>query len=796
MNQQRNTTIVGSIALIMATAPLAVVYKGLFEWLIPAMLVTAAITGAALGAKWLRGGPILQTLAMFAAGFLSFSWIFPSGNEIAGFIPTGSTLSHFAGLAGSAGKDIQQLTVPVDSTDGLVFIAVLGVACLALISTVLIEIARVPALAGIPILLLYVVAVTVLPTSVPWFLFIPGAMGYLWLLLSDNINRVRRYGRRFSADGQRMDHWDSSPLASAGKWLTTAMIAIALLLPAAMPGVTSGLIENWYHGGMHNVPGAGNTGSVNPVAELQGALTDSETVELGYVETNNADPGYMKMWSATNLDANGFTADVKPSDEAVPTAEMSGKVPKVSSEAERETWSAKFTTRELNDNALPLFNGATDVDVDGKWRYDPVAETVTSASSTTSDLSFNYQYTDYDFTPEMLREAPQVPQWDPVYKQNTEHPKSTVVSKLVSQLTSDKESQYDKVLAIHNHFSRDNGFSYDLASGDLDQESDNPIETFLTHTKKGYCQQYAASMAWMVREAGIPARVAIGLTAGTPSAEGSRLTNRNFHAWVEVYFNDYGWVTFDPTPSAGVRNADSPPWAPDPNESDQGSGDGEDSGASEPDDSGSPSQSHDPNKQNPNSVDSAGQNTLQVNESQPNWIYWIAGVAAAVAIALAPAAVRNLRSRRRTSMPRTQTVAAAHAAWIDVLETLTDLGLGYAEHESPRALATRIIDEYSLRDGAAKGLRQIAAAEERARYAPGKPSETSLKAAVYATRQGLYLASTKGKRLRAYVLPVSVLRSWSQQISRYKETMSSAIIAARMAVIRLGRKPRNTDGAA
>ena len=46
--------------------------------------------------------------------------------------------------------------------------------------------------------------------------------------------------------------------------------------------------------------------------------------------------------------------------------------------------------------------------------------------------------------------------------------------------------------------------------------------------KSGYCQQYAAAMAWMVREAGIPARVAFGFTSGS-GRDGNAyvITNRN-----------------------------------------------------------------------------------------------------------------------------------------------------------------------------------------------------------------------------------------------------------------------------
>ena len=73
---------------------------------------------------------------------------------------------------------------------------------------------------------------------------------------------------------------------------------------------------------------------------------------------------------------------------------------------------------------------------------------------------------------------------------------------------------------------------------------------FLQNTKKGFCQQFAASMAVMLRSIGIPARVAVGFTAGTfdDATDNLRVTTENAHAWVEVLFPGYGWLTFEPTP--------------------------------------------------------------------------------------------------------------------------------------------------------------------------------------------------------------------------------------------------------
>jgi transglutaminase-like putative cysteine protease len=91
-------------------------------------------------------------------------------------------------------------------------------------------------------------------------------------------------------------------------------------------------------------------------------------------------------------------------------------------------------------------------------------------------------------------------------------------------------------------------FKYAVDIRDLKCESLSTVECFATF-KRGFCQYYAATMAVILRDVGIPTRIAQGFLPGTkdPSGVTERIQNNNAHAWVEVYFTDYGWVPFDPT---------------------------------------------------------------------------------------------------------------------------------------------------------------------------------------------------------------------------------------------------------
>jgi hypothetical protein len=91
------------------------------------------------------------------------------------------------------------------------------------------------------------------------------------------------------------------------------------------------------------------------------------------------------------------------------------------------------------------------------------------------------------------------------------------------------------------------GYTYD----EYPPPTQYPLQSFLLLNHLGYCQQFAGSMALLLRMGGIPARVATGFTTGNyDSATKSWLvTDVDAHAWVEAWFPGYGWVTFDPTPA-------------------------------------------------------------------------------------------------------------------------------------------------------------------------------------------------------------------------------------------------------
>ncbi len=124
---------------------------------------------------------------------------------------------------------------------------------------------------------------------------------------------------------------------------------------------------------------------------------------------------------------------------------------------------------------------------------------------------------------------------------------------LASRLAASARTPYAFVQSVERFLSPRNGFRYDQNP----PATTYPLESFLFSTKRGYCQQFAGAMALLLRMGGVPARVATGFTPGTYDAASHQyvVSDRDAHAWVEVWFPYWGWVRFDPTPPTTPRSA-------------------------------------------------------------------------------------------------------------------------------------------------------------------------------------------------------------------------------------------------
>ena len=152
---------------------------------------------------------------------------------------------------------------------------------------------------------------------------------------------------------------------------------------------------------------------------------------------------------------------------------------------------------------------------------------------------------------ELRESGNEYPQWLSQYLQLPED-FSADIQQLALDLTAELDNPYDKAYAITKYL-REN-IEYSETFPAIPQWKD-PLESFLFTYKSGFCNYYASAEVLMLRSLGIPARFAVGYAQGEfNKAEGLyTVRQKDSHAWPEVYFNDYGWVEFEPTSAQPAR---------------------------------------------------------------------------------------------------------------------------------------------------------------------------------------------------------------------------------------------------
>lgn len=343
------------------------------------------------------------------------------------------------------------------------------------------------------------------------------------------------------------------------------------------------------------------------------------------------------------------------------------------------------------------------------------------------------------------------------------------IERAARSATRSATTRYDAAVALVRYF-RSGAFTYDTqapvaqGSGRTDQYA--MITAFL-QSRRGYCVHFAAAFATMARAVGIPTRIAVGY-AGSEGSGGSfrSVTNRNLHAWPEVYFEGLGWVGFEPTP--GGAGLDQTPvddlaseTSPTPGPSTSAGGAGGTTAAPSETPSESPG-----GAQERRGMDAAGGGSAGRSEAPegPGGADVALATLAVAALAGAPAALRWGRRRIRIARVR-RGRAPSRAAWREVVDSAVDLRLmpapGTLRSPTPRALAEALGVAVPSADA---DLRALAAAVTREVYAapsgdaPRSSDRAGLLRAMRTATAQMAKASARRRRALAALVPASLLR--------------------------------------
>ncbi|PTQ88459.1 transglutaminase TgpA family protein [Agitococcus lubricus] len=189
---------------------------------------------------------------------------------------------------------------------------------------------------------------------------------------------------------------------------------------------------------------------------------------------------------------------------------------------------------------------------DQKWLYSLIVPySSTSDVGLTKDFRLvhdrpifeRFQYQAIRLSPVML--DPQLPKW--LLAENLALPEegNPIAHAMATKWRQYYGSDEAYVNALLRWF-RTSNFFYTLEPPPLGA---NRIDDFLFRTKKGFCEHYSSAFTFLVRAAGIPARVVVGYQGGmlSPTGDSWQVRQLDAHAWAEVWLPQRGWVSLDPT---------------------------------------------------------------------------------------------------------------------------------------------------------------------------------------------------------------------------------------------------------
>jgi transglutaminase-like putative cysteine protease len=787
----RRRTAAAAVAVILASVSLYPVFSGLaWFWSGGGAVAVAALAGTATR---LRRLPVLTVLPLgLLALLLYLNLAFANAQSLYHLLPTPTSLRALWDTANQGFSESSRYAPPVPELRGMVLLATAGIGLAALFTDLIAVYLGSAAMAGLPLLLLFTEPFTLsvsrgfLGTAVA---FCATVAGYLALLSSEARDRIRDW--EHTGDPDR-DGPDTRPLAAAGRRVGFTAVILALCVPLAVPGLhvtrlfagRPGIGGSGGHGG-----GAAVQGFPSPYTQVtQELLSSKNSTVLAYNSSADA-PDYLQIYALDNLTADDGFRLFGQGESLAPVSPRLPAAPGLAASAAGASVTTHIAVlpgvRQDDLGALPVPYPATTVTVRGTVRADRSTLMVFDPGTPLGGLDYTVTSAAARPTAAELNDAGAPPAG--ITRAYGSVPSSFDSLRPLAQAhVRGAATPFQEAVDLQNWLANSGTFGYTLSAATVHDAAS--LKQFLTVTKAGYCQQFAYSMAVLARLLGIPSRYAEGFTSGTRDTKDKSntwvVTAHDAHAWPELYFEGYGWLRFEPTPyggGVGQGTAYQPPYT---GTATSGSSAGvlptaaASGGPSAPATGGSKVNAEVP----PNVLHQlAGGSGADAGHAAGGGISpWavlglvLAGLVLAAAAApwLGRGLVRRRRWRcgrgRRTGFPRpgnatpadqvrARDAAWAHAAWEELRDDLVDYGAGYRPSETPRATAERVGTRLSLAGPARSALDRIAAAEERARYAPTPADGTGLRADSAAVRRAVAAAAPRTLRWRARLLPSSVV---------------------------------------
>ncbi|MET4059013.1 transglutaminase-like putative cysteine protease [Arthrobacter sp. UYP6] len=790
-----------STAVLLCSLSLHGVFDG-WSWLPALALTTAAVVAAMAAARRFRFPTALVPAAGLAALAVVLTWMFAASTALLGLLPTGATVQRGGQLINEAQSTIMNQVPPVLADPGIVFIACLGTGLIALLVDTLATTLRMPAASGLGLLSLLIVPAVLKPESIGFFPFILAGAGYLVILATGSWQEQPR------SAGDTARRPPRSQMGTAAG-IGAAALVVALSLPAVLPGFTQGTFPQ----GSKLDIWTGQSG-LNPVVALGNDLRQPSASGRIRYATDSGQSVYLRSTTLEDFSGRRWAPDLREDSRRAGLQDMTpaednqatGGASEVTTQISSETYSSPWL---LAPYAPVRVFGAV-----GPYSWDPQTMTVISGENRgNARLDYQVQSLALNPSPTSLQAAEPVSDGavDPIFTSLPDNLPATIRD-AASAATASANGPYEAAMAIQAYL-RGPDFTYSLEApveGGYDGNGIDVLDRFLQE-KSGYCVHFAAAMAVMARESGIPSRMALGFAPGRSTGNtvtGDRgqelreyeVDSRDAHAWPELYFDGVGWVRFEPTPSRGSVPAYALSPRPDTAPAADDDRDPQNLNPAVPGPAASPSPSV--------SAPAAAAPAEPAEARAGRYAGVTLALAAAAAALLSPWALRRRRrsirrhaltgpdlqertagSARHGGGPSGHPEGPAALAWDEAADTAVDYGYLPRKSESPRAYARRLAHDAGLPQGSAAGLEKLRAAYEHEVYAapgagspdsagavagpgsgagagaaeagaragePAAERRTALWADVTAVQEGFAASASRAARLRARFFPASL----------------------------------------
>jgi transglutaminase-like putative cysteine protease len=759
--------VAAAIVVLVASIPLLVGHG--WAGLIGGLILIALAGLSATGNRPARTFAILATYVSCLLVYLNL--VFASASSYGWIIPSPASADLLARLPSQASPQFQY-SPPVPATKPIDFVAALGIGGIAIIVDLIAVRIRRPALAGLPLLLLFSVPVAsnLKSFGVDQTLTFALALGaYLTLLSTDGRQRLRMWGRLVTVRRMTADEGGSGPdtkdMAATGRRIGLAAVCLAIVVPIVVPTTKPHDIFGKTPGGAGASGGSASSGGESPLLDVRTWLNERHPLPVLTYTTNAVDPqqDYLQQYVLSY----DYKTDSWPVIDSHPTQAKSSRLPDEIPGLAKGTPARSVQTRITIDDQAPgaqvplpyapvrvtglparqLSEAAGTLMVFDAVQQTKLLLTVTSdvADPSTQDLN--------------LAQVESVP----IEIQNAyagyRGPDKAGLLAIAEQHTKNAQGWLQEATDLQNWLATTGGFTYTLkpsfpGSGDW-------LKQFLTTRRSGMCQQFAWAFAVLARLLGMPSRIVVGYTAGTSNADGTqwKVTTADAHAWPEIYFPSVGWVRFEPTPggNAGQGTAETPEYTF--NVSPGGSPNPQVGAATGPSGTSAGKTTNPGARTHLAGLGGSGDTGAGAAKSA-GFPVWLVVVLVALLILVAPALGRWL-TRRRRWMRASGDAGLATAAWRELQDSLTDYGLATLPSDSPRTTVRRVAEAAGLAPGPCAALARLGHAVERARYSLGPQPGASLPADVATVRRAIAAGASRGQRLRAFLLPPSTLAAVS-----------------------------------